>query len=109
MIFSKIRKNNVYPCKPQFYCIKVGFKGVKNIKACFRDDFIIILPLSQTGRNVCPFCFKLIQGLYSLFSEKILPHLSWKVPEAVFKYGKDLESNLNSSNSDGLFIMANSN
>ena len=22
---------NVYPCKPQFYCIKVGFK------ACFRD------------------------------------------------------------------------
>ena len=26
-------KNNVYPCKPQFYYIKVGFKGVKNI--CF--------------------------------------------------------------------------
>ena len=22
-------KNNVYPCKPQFYYIKVGFKGVK--------------------------------------------------------------------------------
>ena len=30
-------KNNVYPCKPQFYYIKVGFKGVKIIKACFRD------------------------------------------------------------------------
>ena len=27
------------PCKPQFYCIKVGFKGVKIIKACFRDEF----------------------------------------------------------------------
>ena len=24
-------KNNVYPCKPQFYYIKVGFKGVKII------------------------------------------------------------------------------
>ena len=42
-------KNNVYLCKPQFYCIKVGFKGVKLyrhvfvmkrvkiIQACFRD------------------------------------------------------------------------
>ena len=27
----KIKKNNVYPCKPQFYYIKVGFKGVKII------------------------------------------------------------------------------
>ena len=30
-------KNNVYPCKPQFYYIKVGFKGVKIIQVCFRD------------------------------------------------------------------------
>ena len=30
-------KNNVYPCKPQFYYIIVGFKGVKIIYACFRD------------------------------------------------------------------------
>ena len=29
MFLSKNKKNNVYPCKPQFYCIKVGFKGVK--------------------------------------------------------------------------------
>ena len=26
---AEIRKNNVYPCKPQFFYIKVGFKGVK--------------------------------------------------------------------------------
>ena len=26
---SRNKKNNVYPCKPQFYYIKVGFKGVK--------------------------------------------------------------------------------
>ena len=31
MVLSRYKKNNVYPCKPQFYCIKVGFKGVKNI------------------------------------------------------------------------------
>ena len=30
-------KNNVYPCKPQFYYIKEGLKGVKIIKVCFRD------------------------------------------------------------------------
>ena len=27
--FSRNKKNNVYPCKPQFYYIQVGFKGVK--------------------------------------------------------------------------------
>ena len=29
MFSSRNKKNNVYPCKPQFYYIKVGFKGVK--------------------------------------------------------------------------------
>ena len=33
MFLSRSKKNNVYPCKPQFYYIKVGFKGVK-----IRDD-----------------------------------------------------------------------
>ena len=31
MFLSRNKKNNVYPCKPQFYRIKVGFKGVKII------------------------------------------------------------------------------
>ena len=31
MYLSRNKKNNVYPCKPQFYYIKVGFKGVKII------------------------------------------------------------------------------
>ena len=31
MFLSRNKKNNVYPCKPQFYCTKVGFKGVKII------------------------------------------------------------------------------
>ena len=28
---SKTKKNNVYPCKPQLYYIKIGFKRVKII------------------------------------------------------------------------------
>ena len=30
-IFKQNKKNNVYPCKPQFYYIKMGFNGVKII------------------------------------------------------------------------------
>ena len=33
---ANIRKN-VYPCKPQFYYIKVGCKGVFVTRTCFRD------------------------------------------------------------------------
>ena len=31
MVLSRNKKNNVYPCKPQFYYIEVGFKGVNII------------------------------------------------------------------------------
>ena len=31
MFYAVKRKKYVYPCKPQFYYIKVGFKGVKII------------------------------------------------------------------------------
>ena len=37
MFLSGNKKNNVYPCKPQFYNTKVGFKW------CFRDAKGIIL------------------------------------------------------------------
>ena len=37
MFLSRSKQNNVYPCKPQFCYIKVGFKGVETILACFRD------------------------------------------------------------------------
>ena len=30
-VLSRYNKNNVYPCKPQFFYIKVGLKGVKII------------------------------------------------------------------------------
>ena len=29
IFLSRNKKINVYPCKPEFYCIKVGFNGVK--------------------------------------------------------------------------------
>ena len=35
MFLSRNKKINVYPCRPQFYCLKVGFKGVE---ACFCDE-----------------------------------------------------------------------
>ena len=35
MFLSRNKKYNVYPCKPQFYYIKVGFKGVKIIRRVF--------------------------------------------------------------------------
>ena len=39
MFMSRNKKNNEYPCKPQFYYIKVGFKGVK----LYRQVFVMIL------------------------------------------------------------------
>ena len=45
---SRNKKNYVYPCKPQFYCIKMGFVWVKIIKVCFRDvnnHTVLIFPL----------------------------------------------------------------
>ena len=35
MFLSRNKKNNAYPCKPQFYYIQVGFKRV--IYVCFHD------------------------------------------------------------------------
>ena len=35
MFLSENEKNNVYPCKPQFCYIKVGFKGSKLYRYVF--------------------------------------------------------------------------
>ena len=37
-----LSRNNVYPCKPQFFYIKVGFMEIKIILACFRDAKILV-------------------------------------------------------------------
>ena len=54
MFLSRNKKNNVYPCKPQFYYIKVGFKGVKVIKVWFRDDCQCMTIILATLVD-CPF------------------------------------------------------
>ena len=40
MFLSRNKNNNVYPCEPQFYYIKMGFKGVKIIYASFHDEWL---------------------------------------------------------------------
>ena len=35
IFLSRNKKNNVYACKPQFYYIKVGFKGGQNYIGMF--------------------------------------------------------------------------
>ena len=35
MFLSRNKINNVYPCKPQFYYINVGFNGGQNYKGMF--------------------------------------------------------------------------
>ena len=57
MCLSRNKKNNVYPCEPQFYYIKVGFKGVKITYVCFRDDL--------TGMHT-------LRALYVSFTRKIV-------------------------------------
>ena len=37
-VLSRNKKNNEYPCKPQFYYIKLGFKGVK----IYRHVFVML-------------------------------------------------------------------
>ena len=37
-VLNRNKKNNEYPCKPQFYYIKVGFKGSK----IYRDVFVML-------------------------------------------------------------------
>ena len=44
MFLSRNKKNNVYPCKLQFYYMKMGFKGW-GVKLC-RHVFVIITYLS---------------------------------------------------------------
>ena len=45
MFLSRNKKNNVYPCKPQFYYIKVGFQG----EILYRHVFV--MPASQYDLN----------------------------------------------------------
>ena len=49
MFLSRNKKNNVYPCKPQFYYIKVGFKGGQNYIRTFSWCYKICAVRSQSS------------------------------------------------------------
>ena len=51
MFLSRNKKMNVYPCKPQFYCIKVGFDGVKT------DLSRLVLKFEQVHLTTCWYDF----------------------------------------------------
>ena len=55
MFLSRNKKNNAYPCKPQFCYIKVGFKGSK-LYRLFRDVWIFF----------CLFSHEIVCCVYSL-------------------------------------------
>ena len=48
MFSSRNKKNNVYPYKPQFYYIKVGFKGGQNYIGMFSWCWSLTLLLLNT-------------------------------------------------------------
>ena len=53
MFLSRNKKNNVYPCKPQFYYIKVEFKGGQNYIGMFFVMINVTVPLvSILKKNV---------------------------------------------------------
>ena len=62
IFLSRNKKNNEYPCKPQFYYIKVGFKGVRIISVCFRDASGD-LDLQPLDLHSGPSCSKLMTSL----------------------------------------------
>ena len=52
MFLSRNKKTNIYPCKHQFYYIKVGFKGVKLHRRVFVMIWafaVLICPKKQIG------------------------------------------------------------
>ena len=61
-VLEQIYENNLYPCKPQFYYIKVGCKGVYITQICMHDGLMFclyrnyrkkqkILTLTQDGQT----------------------------------------------------------
>ena len=52
MFLSRNKKNNVYPCKPQFYCIKVGFKGGGGGSKLYRRVFVMLSHYIKSTQNV---------------------------------------------------------
>ena len=67
MFLSRNKKNNVYPCKPQFYYIKVGFDGIYvivvnhnfSMKYIIKQDKIFRHKRLSTGANFVHVCIEI--------------------------------------------------
>ena len=58
---AKIKKNE-YPCKPQFYYIKVGCKGVFITRTCYHD-------VDNFDMKNCDIFLILLKHLFLLFQQ----------------------------------------
>ena len=59
-------KNNVFPCKPQFYYIKVGFKGVKLYRRVFVAVMIYFLFFLEISFDIsCKLSSKEVKILFA--------------------------------------------
>ena len=61
MFLSRNKKNNIYPCKPQFNYIKMGFQGAM-FSWCFQKESKTIMT-ELSPLEVCQFPFKSIVSL----------------------------------------------
>ena len=67
MLLSRSKKTNVYICKPPFYKIKVGLKGLK----LYRYVFVMLYPKSMQAyeyKLTADKWFETFLGLHEIFS-----------------------------------------
>ena len=50
MFLSRNKKNSVYPCKPKFYYIKVGLRGLKLYRHVFVMRYRFIMNSSRKAK-----------------------------------------------------------
>ena len=67
MFLSRNKKINVYPCKRQFYCIKVGIKVYRHVFAVFNYSFSFTLAYSRISHEYSS-SFIIVVNLIFMFS-----------------------------------------
>ena len=77
---NRNKKINVYSCKPQFYCIKVGFNRVKTVQACFLDEVLPIV-LSVKDLFLDAFSFNNLPLVIVILQ---VTHISYNVRKRTF-------------------------
>ena len=68
MFWIKNKKKYVYPCKPRFFNIKVGFKGVYFSGTCFPDEDLKVRTGAITGVIRVPTIYVLDQNKKNVYT-----------------------------------------